>query len=170
MKTPILILTTFFLCISSCISQVVWTDKTRILPDDLRKVPVAILLTHSTNPNYPELNKVKPKKKGKYVWKHSTSITAVNKTLEIVKAGSFIWYSAEGWQRNAEYNKRDIANRFNCPKGILKKGVTYTYSRNYRYGNNTYGGDALWYVIAKDDDGNLYKGMGIIETESEVID
>lgn len=153
-----------------CSCQQAWTDKNRILPDDLRQVPVSILLIHSPNPNFPEYNSEKPDKKGKYVWKHATSVMAIDQSLKVVKAGSFIWYNKEGWIRNVEYTKREFAKRFNCPKGKLEPGVTYTFEKNYRYGDNLFGGDALWYVIAKDDKGKLYKGMAIIETESEIIE
>ena len=52
--------------------------------------------------------------------------------------------------------------------GVLKKGKTYTFEQNFRFDNQLYGGDALWYVIAEDPNGKRYKGMAIIETESEV--
>ena len=29
-------------------------------------------------------------------------------------------------------------------------------------------GDALWYILARDRQGRLYKGMGLIETEADV--
>lgn len=168
MKLLFTTVTALLLISSSCTAQSTWSNKSRILPDELRKVPVSILVTHSPNPNYPELNSESPKN-GKYVWKHATSVTSINRSLQVVKAGSYIWYNEEGWKRNVVYNKRQFADRFNCPKGKLEPGVTYTFSKNYRYGDVTYGGDALWYVIAKDEDGNMYKGMGIIETESEII-
>ena len=133
----------------------------------MRRIPVSIFITHSPNPVYPQLNAVSTGY-GKYLWKHSTSITAVNKSLQVIKAGSYIWYSEDGWQRNIEYNLIDFIEHFECPEGKLLSGTSYTFSKNYRYGNATYGGDALWYVLAKDAEGKLYKGISIIETESDV--
>ncbi|MEO0898813.1 MAG: hypothetical protein AAFY71_20540 [Bacteroidota bacterium] len=145
-----------------------WTNKKRVLPDVLRKVPEAILIRHLPNPNYPEPATPEDKTEYAYVWKHSTSITAVDQELTVKYAGSYIWYSEEGWKKNVFYNKKKFAKQFNCPKGVLKKGVTYTFEKNYRYGNQPYGGDALWYVIAEDKEGNIYKGMSILETEAEI--
>ncbi len=146
-----------------------WTDKTRVLPDDLRQVPVAIYVMHGPNPNYPELAVKEDRNGYKYVWRHSTTIFSPDKELEVIQAGSYIWYSEKGWMKNVDYNKRKFAKQFNCPKGILKPGVHYTFEKNYRWGNDLYGGDALWYVIAEDEEGRIYKGIGLLETESEVF-
>lgn len=152
----------------SCKAQEAWTDKTRILPDKLRQVPVALYIQHSPNPNYPETNDTGRNKKMDYVWKHATTVCSPTLELEIVKAGSFIWYDETGWKENVQYNKKDFRKKFQCKSGLLKKGECYTFEKNYRWGSQQYGGDALWYVLAKDKDGKLYKGMAIIETESEL--
>lgn len=155
-----------FLCFSVFAhSQESWSDKTRVLPDELRKVPVALYIMHSPNPNYPEHTKPEDKSKHLYVWKHQTSVISPDQDLEVIKAGSYIWYNAEGWKQNVQYNKKEFAKRFNCPKAQLIKGQTFTFEKNYRWGSNLYGGDALWYVIAKDNNGNIYKGMALLETE-----
>ena len=143
-----------------------WTNKSRILPDELRQIPVSLIIYHTPNPNYPELNK--DASSSQYVWKHATSIWSPDQNFEFVSAGSFIWYSEEGWKHNVVLNKKQFAQRFNCLKGKIEKGIRYTFEKNYRYGNDLFGGDALWYVIAKDENGNLHKGMAIIETESEL--
>ena len=156
-----------FTCFSC--AQEAWTDKTRALPDDLRKVPVALYIMHGPNPNYPELNTAGGNEDSKYVWKHSTTLISPTKDLEVIKAGSFIWYNEEGWKRNVELNKKQFVKRFNCPKGRIQKGIEYTFEENYRWGSNLYGGDALWYVIAKDEEGNIFKGMALLETESELL-
>jgi hypothetical protein len=67
----------------------------------------------------------------------------------------------------------DAAKAFNCPNALLRKGRTYTFGKNWRYAANAgqlYGGDALWYVLAKDKAGKLYKGITLVETESKVED
>lgn len=155
-----------FICTTSY-SQKGWTDQTRVFPDTLRKVPVGITIYHSPNPNYPELNE--DRSKGDYVWKHSTYVRAEKEDLEVIAAGSFIWYSTEGWFTNVQYSKEEFADRFDCKDGLLKKGKLYCFQKNYRYGNKLYGGDALWFVLAKDKNGVIYKGIGLIETESELI-
>lgn len=168
MKTQTLII--FFLTLISCSTicgQEAWSDHSRILPDKLRKVPTLLTVAHNPNPNYAELAD-EPTMKSDYVWKHSSSICSPYQDLEVVEVGSFIWYSPSGWVENMQLNKRDFSKRFNCPKGQLKKGQCYTFEKNYRFGNDLYGGDALWYIIAKDKEGNLVKGFGILETEGEL--
>lgn len=150
----------------SALAQTGWTDRTRVLPDTLRKVPVGITLYHSPNPNYPVLNDTDGRWDGKYIWKHSTYVRSEVGDLEVVAAGSFIWYSEKGWFTNVQYDRDTFADRFDCKGGILKKGKTYCFVHNYRTGDNLYGGDALWFVLAKDKNNTLYKGIGLIETES----
>lgn len=150
-------------------AQEAWADKTRILPDLLRQVPVGLYIQHSPNPNYPERNDTGINEDWDYVWKHSTTVCSPIKALKIVQAGSFIWYDATGWKENVIYDKKDFQKKFMCKKGQLKKGICYTFEKNYRWGSNLYGGDALWYVLAEDAEGNLYKGTALIETESELL-
>jgi hypothetical protein len=153
---------------SPLLAQKGWTDHTRILPDTLRKVPVAITIFHNPNPNYPILNDTKGEYDGKYVWKHSTFVRSEMEDLEVISAGSFIWYSEQGWFTNVQYDKADFEKRFDCNNSMLKKGKTYIFKKNYRFGDNLYGGDALWYVLAKDKNGKIYKGIGLIETEGSL--
>ena len=149
-------------------AQDVWNDKTRVLPDKLRKVPEALIIRHTPNPNFPQESKETDESKAAYVWKHSTSVTALDEDLEVVEAGSFIWFSENGWYENVQLTKKEFAKKFNCPNGRLVKGETFVFDRNYRYGDQLYGGDALWYVIAKNADGQVFRGISILETESEL--
>ncbi len=149
--------------------QEAWTDKTRALPDMLRKVPVALYIEHGPNPNYPEVNDTGIRSDSKYVWKHSTTVCSPKKDLKVIRAGSFIWYDETGWKENVKHKRMDFADRFECPKGSLSQGSCYTFEKNYRWGSTLYGGDALWYVLAEDKEGNVYKGMALLETESELL-
>ncbi|HEX8426751.1 hypothetical protein [Hymenobacter sp.] len=142
-----------------------WSNHSRVLPDKLRQVPVGITLWHTPNPVYPVPN---PEQPGGYVWKHSTMIRSEVGELEVVECGSFIWYSAEGWKANMKETPAEFADLFRCPGAHLQAGQTYTFEKNYRYADSAqrlYGGDALWYILAKDKNGKLYKGTGLIETE-----
>lgn len=142
-------------------SQTVWSDKSRVLPDKLRSLPVGLTLWHTNNPCIPVLEG------DMYYWKHSTMVRAEADDLELVEAGSFIWYDSTGWKPNLRYDVALFAATFNCPNGRLKQGKTYTYPKNWRFGKQLYGGDALWYIIARDRSGKLYKGYGLIETEGK---
>lgn len=156
-----------FISSVSIYAQEAWTNKSRILPDKLRLIPTTLTLQHSPNHKFPELLE-EPDNEARYVWKSSTTVCSPSQDLEIVEAGSFIWFSPDGWKQNMMLSKEDFINHFNCPNGILKTGVCYSFEKNYRYGNQLYGGDALWFVIAKNKEGLLYKGFGIIETEGEL--
>jgi hypothetical protein len=168
MKTPLLLLALGLAPLASASAQTAWTNHSRVLPDKLRQVPVGLTLWHTPNPNYPEPD---PAQLGHYVWKHSTMVRSEVGELEVVECGSFIWYSEAGWQANMRETPAEFAELFNCPNGRLRPGATYTFVKNYRYADSAkrlYGGDALWYILAKDKAGKLYKGIGLIETEAEV--
>ncbi|SDY06065.1 hypothetical protein [Hymenobacter psychrophilus] len=145
----------------------VWTDHRRLLPDKLRQVPVGLTLWHTPNPVYPQPNPGQP---GGFVWQHSTMLRSeVGQELTVVECGSFIWYSEAGWQPNLQQTPAEFATLFQCPEGRLRPGRTYTFAQNYRYADSArglYGGDALWYILARDPAGKLYKGFGLIETEA----
>lgn len=142
-------------------AQTGWSDKSRIMPDKLRGIPVGLTLWHTNNPCVPE------KDGDSYVWKHSTMIRAEVGDLAFVEVGSFIWYDATGWHPNMQENAQDFAENFGSADGKLKQGRPFTFAKNWRYGKQLYGGDALWYVLARDKAGKLYKGYGIIETEAK---
>jgi hypothetical protein len=151
---------------STSFGQQVWTDHMRLLPDQLRNIPTGIFLYHNPSPVYPEQNTDTLNYPGKYVWKHSTFATAQPDDLEVVAAGSYLWYGEKGWITNVKLSRDDVAKKFNCPGGILKKGIQYQYVRNYRFGDKIFAGDALWFIIAKDKAGRLYKGFALVETEA----
>ena len=167
MRVSIMLSIVFMQSFSFC--QSTWTDKSRVLPDKLRELPVGLFIYHDTNPNYPEINTDKEVRNTKYVWKHSTTVFAKMESLEVIEAGSYIWYDESGWKENMKLSPDDFKEKFQCTKAILQKGEEYTFVKNYRYGNHLYGGDALWYVLAEDENGKIYKGYSIIETESTLI-
>jgi hypothetical protein len=145
-----------------------WSNHRRVLPDKLRELPVGLSLWHTPNPNYPEPN---PERPGGFVWKHQTTVRADVADLEIVECGSFIWYDERGWQQNLRETPAEFAELFGCPRGRLRRDQAYTFARNYRYADSArqlYGGDALWYILARDPQGRIYKGYGLIETEATV--
>ncbi len=130
---------TITLCVFMCVfffnalsqESSVWTNKKRVLPDALRKLPVAINIYHTPNPNYPELAHDSDRTKYKYVWRHATSMISTVNELKVIKAGSFIWYNNDGWKENVKYNRKDFEKKFNCKKGILMKDEKYTFIKNY---------------------------------------
>ncbi|MBE9661800.1 hypothetical protein [Mucilaginibacter myungsuensis] len=158
----------FFICALTASAQQGWTERSRLLPDQLRNIATGILVYHSPSPVYPEPNLDATTPYGKYVWKHSTYAMAQTEDLEVVAAGSYIWIKDKGWMPNMKLSKDEFADEFDCKDAMLKKGRIFTFKKNYRFGDAIYGGDALWFVIAKDKQGKLYKGYGLVETEGEL--
>ncbi|ASU33356.1 hypothetical protein [Mucilaginibacter xinganensis] len=150
------------------VAQQTWTDHARLLPDRLRNIPAGINIYHSPTPVWPEFNSDTVDFPGKYIWKHSTRIATEAGELEVIAAGSYIWWKDKGWTPNIDLNREDFAKFFNCPGGILKTGKAYTFLKNYRYGDALYPGDALWFVLAKDKNGRIYKGIALVETEGQL--
>ncbi len=143
-----------------------WPDHSRLLPAKLRGIPTGLTLTHSPGLVHPQPDPAQP---GRYAWQHSTSVRADVADLQIVECGSFIWYDSTGWHANLHETPAEFAHLFACPAGQLRRGRTYTFQRNYRFASagQLYGGDALWYVLARDAQGHLYKGWGVVETEPD---
>lgn len=160
MKNLTLTAIALFMMTVSLHAQTAWTNRSRLLPDKLREIPIGILMSHNPNPCYPVMQA------DTFYWIHNTKATAADQDLNVVECGSFIWYDASGWHTNIRHTPQEFAELFNCPGAILEKGVTYTFAKNIRYGTQAYGGDALWYIIAKDSSGKLYKGYALIETEA----
>lgn len=166
MKAKITLLMLFLAKIS--LAQQVWSDKRRLLPDELRHLPTAIHISHNPSPVYPEINLDTLNYSGKYVWKHNTTVSTNIGKLQVLKAGSFIWFAESGWMPNMKLTAEEFAQMFNCKNARLKKNRSFTFTNNYRFGNQIYGGDALWFVIAADKNGKLYKGIGLVETEDQL--
>lgn len=146
-------------------AQQIWTDHSRLLPDQLRGLQTGILITHDPTPVYPEINLDTVDYPGKYIWKHQTTASSLKGDLTVLQAGSFIWRADKGWVANIRLDKQSFAKYFNCPGAVLRKGKTYTFLKNWRYGDVAYAGDALWFIIAKAPTGRLFKGIAVVETE-----
>lgn len=67
----------FFLMLAlKASAQSVWTDHSRLLPDALRGIPTGIEVFHDPTPVYPEPNTDTVNYPGKYIWRHSTTVSA----------------------------------------------------------------------------------------------
>jgi hypothetical protein len=132
----------------------------RLLPKRLRSLPVGILAMHNPNPVHPV------KEDGVYVWKHDTTVKSLVGDLQLVEYGSFI-YTDAGWMLRAVYKPEDFARIYRCPGAKLRKGVVYTDPTSWRRSPQPIAGDAMWFYIAKDASGRIYKGIAPIETEGQ---
>jgi polyisoprenoid-binding protein YceI len=133
----------------------------RLFPDKLRYLPIAITAAHYPNPCYAELED------GMYVWKHNTTIVA-NEDLQLIEYGSFV-YTEKGWYLRVTMSPKEFADYYNCKDAILKKGRVYMDEKSWRRSDKLIAGDAMWYYIAKDKNGQLVKGIAPIETEGKLV-
>ena len=131
----------------------------RALPRKLRGLPIGILAQHHPNPCYPV------KEGGKYVWRHDTTVQSLAGDLVIVEYGAYI-YTDAGWILRATMSTDEFAKTYRCPGGRLRKGRVYADPDNARYGDKPTAGDALWFFLAKDSKGRMFKGIELVETES----
>ena len=129
----------------------------RLLPKKLRYLPFGMIIEHYPNPVYPE------KEDNQYVWKHNTTVRA-NKDMRIIEYGSFV-YTKKGWYLRVSNDAKYFDEHYGTKNGELKKDSVYTDPLSFRLGDTVYAGDAMWYYIAVDKEGNKYKGIGPIETE-----
>ena len=138
------------------------SEPNRLLPEKLRRIDYGILGTHFPNPTYATLED------GMYVWKHDTSVKSTSEDLEIVEYGSYV-YTDKGWYLRVTYDKKMFEETYNCKNGILKKGKTYTDPTSWRRSEKLISGDAMWFYIAKNKAGKLFKGTALIETEAKLM-
>lgn len=132
-------------------------EEGRLLPRQLRHIPFGIIVEHNPNPCYPE------KEDSNYVWKHNTSVRA-NNDMRIIEYGSFV-YTKKGWYLRVKNDTKFFDEHYGTKNGMLKKDSVYVDPLSFRYSDSVFAGDAMWYYIAEDAEGNKYKGIGPIETE-----
>lgn len=164
MKTNLNFLTLgilFILC-SSFRSNTLQEEPNRLLPEKLRAINYGIIGTHFPNPTYATFEN------GMYVWKHDTSVQSMKEDLEIVEYGSYV-YTDKGWYLRVTYDKKMFEEIYNCKNGILRKGKTYTDPSSWRRSDKLISGDAMWFYIAKNKAGKLFKGTALVETEAKLI-
>lgn len=131
----------------------------RALPQKLRGIPVGILVLHHPNPCFPK------SEGGGFVWRHDTTVQSLVGDLTLIEYGAYL-YSAAGWVLRATMAPNDFARTYRCPDAKLRKGRTYTDPDNARYGEKPTAGDALWFFLAEDAKGRLFKGTALVETEA----
>jgi polyisoprenoid-binding protein YceI len=135
------------------------TEADRLLPKELRTLPVGLFGAHEPNP----VNAVF--EDSMYVWKHNTTISSQVGDVQLVEYGSFVW-TDEGWYHRVTFTAKDFEEHYGCPSGKMKAGVVYTDPTSWRRQESLTGGDAMWYYIVSDAKGKRWKGTALVETEA----
>ncbi|MGL4599352.1 MAG: YceI family protein [Bacteroidia bacterium] len=133
-------------------------EANRLLPKKLRGLPYGLFGSHDPNPTFADFED------SMYVWKHNTTIQSVVGDLTLIEYGSFVWTDND-WYQRVSYTAKDFDEHYGCKNGELKAGIVYTDPKSWRRQEVLTGGDAMWYYIAKDKNGKLWKGIALIETE-----
>lgn len=130
----------------------------RVLPQKLRSLPVGILVQHHPNPVFAV------REGDGVVWRHDTTVQSLVGDLTLVEYGAYL-HSVQGWRLRVALKPDLFARVYRCPGARLRKGRVYTDLDNSRHGDRPIPGDALWYFLAKDAKGTVYKGTALVETE-----
>ena len=142
------------------------------LPDVIKNYSIGIEVIHSPDTIYAELN---GNGTSKYIWKHSTTVTAINNDLKIIEFGSYnfidnkwvlgnyskIPFNSEDFSKWYCRKKNGIITFDYCKDGKIKKKVEYVDPSNYSIRKDSLvNRNGLWYYIGIDSIGNKFVGYG----------
>jgi hypothetical protein len=152
------------------------------LPEAFKELPVGIKVINEPDTIYAELNDRGGKK---YIWKHTTTIKALNKDLQIIEFGSYN-YKQGGWHLGNKTQKPYTTEDFDkwycrkkngiitfdyCTDGNILKDVEYIDPSNYCITNDSLvNRHGLWYYIGIDSIGNKFMGFGSYITVNKLKD
>ena len=132
----------------------------RALPLRLRGIAVGVLAQHHPNPCYAQ------PEGDHYVWRHDTTVQSLVGDLTLFEFGAYI-HTEAGWLLRASMDGAAFASAYGCRRARLRKGRVYTDRDNARRSPKPVPGDALWYFLARDAKGRVFKGTALVETEAE---
>lgn len=147
---------------------------------DLEKLPVGIKVVHTPAKLKASRNdgsKTNIDKKWAYEWSYKTTISAVDKPLDIVRFGQAEWIDGK-WAIPVGSEDHDVilgggpefAEWYNCPKGHLEPGKEIVDPINWSGSKTLRTFKQKWFFIGKDKDGKFYKGEADIELLGELDD
>lgn len=151
----------FFLFLLSCSSS---RNPYPDWPENIKHLSNELIVTHSTDTVYATLNTKDPEKRGKYQLKHSTGVRCDFGDVQIEEFGGCLLVGDE-WVLKSIYDRPFNADEFSrwydCPNGLMKKGVTYEDTDNWLSKMNSLSGDTtvgLWYYVGTDENGKKVMG------------
>ena len=143
-------------------------DQKKGLPQKIADIPVGIEVHHNLDKVFATINDEYPARGGKYKWKYQTSVKAINEDLTIVEFGGYILEDDKWVEKSIErrpFNNEEFQDWYNCPKGVLVKGVAFTDTDNWGTSNTLAGIDAktLWYFIGINSENERFVGYAELE-------
>ncbi len=104
----------------------------------------------------------------RYYWKHLTSILCKESDITITEYGAYLFYNGQ-WNLRKIYALEELDKTFGTKKQRMEQAEPYTWSKNYRIGDQLFGGWALWYFIGKTPSGEIVCGYETINTTSNLL-
>jgi hypothetical protein len=107
-----------------------------------------------------------------YYWFHKTSVKALNEDLEITEFGAYHWDYGDwefGTVTGKPFTKKDFEDWYNCKSGKLIKGKEYTDKKNWSRLPELQNSIVLWYYLAKNEKGEIFKGTAMVVCLTELI-
>ena len=103
-----------------------------------------------------------------FYWKHLTSIVCKESDITITEYGAYIFYNGQ-WNLRQIYTLNELDKTFGTEKQKLNQSEPYTWPKNYRIGDQLFGGWALWYFIGKTPSGEIVCGYETVNTTSNLL-
>ena len=135
---------------------------TEALPDKFNGLRRAIDLAHFPSTNHPV------EEDGTYYWKHATSVLCNESPLEVIEYGAYLFYNGK-WNLRKSYPLEELQATFGIRKNKMQQAQPYTWTDNWRVGNDLFGGWAMWYFIGMTTDGEKVYGYATIETTDQLL-
>lgn len=134
------------------------------LPEKFHGLKESLTINHFPSPVHASVD---ADRKGKYFWKHNSTVFSPTEDIEIIEGGAYIFYNDQ-WNLRVTYNAKDFAKLFDVPKAQMKAGEPYTFVENWRGDTRLVGGWAMWYVIGTTKSGQKVYGVGKLDTVGAV--
>ncbi len=152
------------------------------LPDIIKDLPVGISVNNEPDTIYAEIN---TKGNKKYIWKHTTTITALYNDLKILEFGTYN-YKNETWVLGDSSKKPYNSNDFDkwycrkkngiitfdyCKEGYISKNLEFIDPSNFCIRKDSLvSRNGLWYYIGVDSSGKKVMGYGRYTTVGKLKD
>jgi hypothetical protein len=139
------------------------------MPEKLKDIPTGLEVKHTPNVMYANIEI--EKNDTMYYWYYITSVNALNEDLEITEFGAYLWV-LNHWEfgtiTGKPFTKKDFADWYECKDGLIKKGKSYTDKHNWSRNMALQQSKTMWYYIAKNSKGELFKGTAMVDELPEL--
>lgn len=133
-----------------------------LIPEALNGIPRSIEVIHFPKVTDPV------KIDDAYYWKHLTSIVHKEGVVTITEYGAYLYYN-DKWHLRKSYPLKELDKNFGTKKQKMSHAEPYTWTNNYRIGDQLFGGWALWYFIGTNSNGETICGYSNIHTTNNLL-